>query len=307
MKATLCTALLAALITLPATAQDNAQEHLLRLQHQAGKTQFFRQAMDMRMKMNAGGMNMDTTMSFEMVIETKVAAVAEGKADLEQTIRRLVVKMDNPMMQVDYDSDNPDSDPGMLEGMTHIVGKTFKMKADDRGGLSDVKIPEGFDAESAGMFGGGDMTKFFSQNMPQLPEGPVAIGGTWETKTQMPMGNMGGGEVKVQNKLAKFEGGKATIEQTMQIDTSSMELPEGAKMEVKKAGGTSVLNCATGLLDNAEMKMEMTMQADQGGMKMDMEMNMTTKMTAIDPPPAKKVEAPKTGEAKTDEGKGGDK
>jgi hypothetical protein len=288
----------AALLSVPAPTQ----EHLLRFSFQEGATQYYRQSQEVRMKVDMGGMNMDTTMTMEMTVEFKVHGVKEGTADVSQTVARLVVKMDNPMMGVDYDSDEPDSDAGPMEPMTAMVGKAFKMKIDPTGRVTDFKQPEGFDAPAAGMMGG-DLEQFF-RSMPELPGKPVAVGATWDTSTNLPMGRMSAAGVKVVNKLVKVEAGKAHMEQVMQVDVAKLELPEGATVKIDRAGGSAVLDLATGLVHQASTEVLMKMTADQGGMKMDMDMTMTTRMTAIDKPAPKKKAADKAAD-KAGEGASG--
>ncbi|HLQ37445.1 MAG TPA: hypothetical protein VK348_06575 [Planctomycetota bacterium] len=285
-------------LLLPLAAQDKVaaqdkQQHLLRYQFKDGSIQHFGIHMGMDMKGDMGGTNFNVTTQMVLFLETRIGASKDGKAAVSSTAYRLTLKMDNPMMQIDYDSDQKDSDPGMLKEMAEIVGKTFTMMVDDRGRVTDAKAPEGLDDGVMQQLMGGDLNGFFGQYYPELPEKPIEVGASWDYTRKMEVGQMGQSATKVNSKLTKVEGGKAFLDHEFQIDFKGAEA--GPRPELKKAVGTSVLDLATGTLGGSEMKIDMSVGGEQGGHGMKMEMATTMAMKP-EAPPARKDAA--KGEAK---------
>lgn len=288
--------LLAALLTAPAFAQATQPQpqQLLRMAFQVGKQQYYQQTMSMHMDIDAGGTQMQTKMDMRFTTSLKVTAVNDGKADIEYRFHRIAVKAEGPM-QTDYDSDVEGSDPGPLAEVSDLIGQVIKAKMDDRGRVSDVHLPEGLASESMQALGMGGIENFIGQNIPALPDKPIAIGATWNTEIPMPAKTMPGAKMKSTNKLLEVEAGKATLAQQLEIDLGDAQLPGGAEMKFDKSAATLVIDLATGMLISSDM--EMVMNMNSAGMKMT---NTTSAKThTIDPPPAKT----KPAKAKDDGGK----
>lgn len=272
-------ALALSLTAAAATAQD-AQTHLLRFVHQPGSRTFYRRSEEVRARMDLGDVKVDATMSVVMTLEFEVVGVTDGVADVRQTVHRLQLQMDNSRMQVDYDSDDPKSDAGAMAEMTDIVGKSFRMKIDARGRVSDLQAPK-----DAGAAVAGDLARQVGQGLPQLPEEPVALGAGWDTRVPLALGQGGSGDVKVTSRLDRIDGAKAFLTQQLDIDTS--RLPAGAKVAVQKAAGSTVLDLAAGRLVESRTDLEMTVTAEQLGRKVESHSKVTMRMEAIEPPPRK--------------------
>ena len=284
---------LALVLAAPAFAQDQDKpKHLLRFNFKAGTVARQVMTQDMTMTMNMGAQDMVTKMTMNMFQTYTVKSVEGDKAQLEQKITRVKAVMDNPMMQVDYDSADDESDPGMLEGLADLVGQTIAMKLDSKGKTSDVKIPE--DVADATGAGGVDLEQMMSQVVTSLPEKPVAIGDTWKVTQKMPLGQMGETDTEVTYKLLGINDKEIMLEQKLKLDLSEMEMPGGMEIKDVKASGKITLNRATGLPKTMTLNMTMDM-AGQMSMKMDMKMSMK-------PEPAKKP-APKKDAKKADAGK----
>jgi len=284
---------LALVLAVPAFAQDQDKpKHLLRFNFKAGTVANQVMTQEMKMSMDMGGQAMNTNMTMNMFQTYTVKAVEGNKASIEQKITRVKAVMDNPVMQVDYDSADKDSDPGMLEGLADLVGQKISMKLSDQGKTSDVKIPD--DVADATGAGGVDLEQMMSQVVTNLPEKPVSIGDTWVVNQKMPLGQMGESDTKVTYKLLAVNDKEIVLEQKLDMDLSEMEMPPGMEIKDVKASGKITLNRLTGLPKtmNLDMKMDMT-----GQMSMKMDMKMTMK-----PAPAKKP-APKKEPAKTGAGK----
>jgi hypothetical protein len=265
-------------------AQQPPAKHLLRLAFETGKSQFVRLSMSMHMQ---HGDVVQMAMNSAMTIENRVESVEGGKATVAQTVRRLVFVIAGPPRIV-YDSDDPASKPGLLKGMADMVGKTFRMSIDARGRIGDVRVPEDFDDERAfGPLVGVDVKDLFGKGMPEFPDLPVAIGGTWTNDVEMPARRLGTMKMKVVNKLLSVDRGKATVAQTQQIDSEGVALPGGGKltMELDLSEGTSVIDLATGR--QLEVSNDVVMKTDAGAAGMTM--STSVRMRAIDAPRAKEA------------------
>ncbi len=270
-----------------------APKTTLRLKHVEGTTNHFMVASTMKVAISVAGQDMGQDMDMQMFMEQKVLGVKDGIATVSQRIYRMKIKADSMMAQVDYDSDDENSDAGMMESATEMLGQTFELKMDATGKVLDVKAPEDFDPSSLRGAGASDLKSMFDKNTVVLPEAPMAVGDTWESESENNMGQMGAMKVKTTNKLVKIEGGKATIEQVMKLDTSGMQMPAEMQMTPGDASGTTVIDLEKGLVVESKSAMKMTMTGEQQGMEMNMEMTMgsSMKQTEAPAPKAKKEEA----------------
>ena len=132
---------------------------------------------------------------------------------------------------------------------------------------------------------GMDMEQTVNQMMAQLPETPVAIGDTWMTSFQQPMGALGEITIDCVNKLIAVAGVQATIEQDMKLDLDAAAAPIKAKPMVAKT--TMVLDLSEGLPIRMNMQMEMVLTEP---MAMDMKMTMAFERTT--PPTTPPTPAP---------------
>jgi hypothetical protein len=238
----------------PALAQE---KHQLRLRFVPGTTVHSVTVQEMEMGMNMGGQDMSTKMKVEMFTTTKVNGVEDKIGQLEQTVTRVKATVANPMMgKIDFDSDIEDSDPGMLEGLADQVGQKTRLKLSDTGKLVGFEMDE--EQSEQARQTGVDLEEMVKQSVTMLPEGPVAIGETWQNDMKMAMGQMGKIDVKVDNKLMAVTADHITVEQTMNVDTSTVELPDGMKMESMTSKGVNKIDRRTGM--PAEMNMETKMK-----------------------------------------------
>ena len=267
----LCYALpLALALAAPVLAQDQDQKkHLLRFAFKPGTVTDQVMAQDMKMTMNMGAEDMVTTMKMQMFQRYTVKAVNGDTADIEQVITRVKAVMDNPMMQVDFDSADEDSDPGMLEGVADIVGQKIQLKLSNTGKTSDVKMPEELTAAAGGV----DMEQMMQQAITALPAEPVAIGETWTVDQSMAMGQMGDADAKVTYKLISVDDTQYVLEQKMTMNLEKLQMPPGMELDKVSASGNIVLNRANGLPKSMNLDMKMSM-VGQIGMVMDMKLSM---------------------------------
>jgi hypothetical protein len=278
-------ALAALLAPLAAQADETpSPKHLLRYRFAKGAEGHYLMAQDADVKMKAGDRDIDTAMSMSMYLHLRVADVANGVAALESKLTRVKMKMDNPMTgKIEFDTDDEESVPPMFDAFLDMVGQTIEVSMDERGQPKGVEIPEVMrKAASAGI----DFEQMLSSFLPVLPEEPLAIGGTWTTKTSQAFGGQGGAiAMTVDNELLAVEGDQITIAQKMQIAVDDQALP--GKIDVEKSEGKLVLDLGKGLPKGGAMSNAMRMAVDQGGMSMDVKMAMEMTIEAVAAPAAK--------------------
>ena len=263
------------LLAVPAVAQE---KHQLRLNFAPGTTMHYVMSQDVDMKMNMGAGDMGTKMTMKMFMSNAVKGVKGNTATIEQQLTRIVAKADSPMMKVDYDSSDEDSDPGMLESMADMVGQKTTLNLTDQGKIGNIEMDE--QAADRAKRAGVNMKDALSNSIMQLPENPVAIGETWETTQSLPMGQGGKINAKSVNELVAVDDKFFTVKTKMVIDLDSAEMPPGGEIQKFEGAGVSKIDRRTGM--PAELDMTMKMKMVMGG-------QMTTEMTmkqSIRPTPA---------------------
>jgi hypothetical protein len=191
--------------------------------------------------------------------------------------------------KIDYDSDVAGSKPGMFRGLADMVGQTVKTTFDATGKTSAVEVDADIEAglEKAGM----SMKQTFEQAIMAWPQEPIAIGATWTTQYEMPMGQMGKAKAVVTNKLVSVKDNVAVVDQTTKMEIDATGMPPGAKLEVTKAVGTAKIDLRAALPVEMTSDVEMKMGGDgDGAPMMDMTMTMRSSMKQV-PAPAAKTDA----------------
>src|SRR5262245_23621041 len=242
-------------VAAPLLAQEKTT---LRLKFVPGHVSRAQQSQDLTMSMAMGEQKMNTSLSLEMWTEMKVADVKDGTASIDHKYTRAKARSDSPGSKVDYDSDVPGSKAGaQFAAFGKLVGQTVTTRVDATCKLQEVKVPEDLDMdlERVGM----DLKQQFEQMFTAFPKDPIAVGDSWTTESEMKMGQMGMMKSKVVNKLVELKDDVATIEQKIEMDTSTAKLPQGQKLTVPKAGGTSKVDLRTGLPVEQRQDIEMKM------------------------------------------------
>jgi hypothetical protein len=276
-------------IALFATALCPGQtKHTLRYRFQPGAVGWQQMDQQMSMVMTVAGKETTNETTESIWTEVKVAEVKEDVAVLHTRCARITAKSDSPMMKVDYDSDIPGSKPGPMKDLASLVGAKHMARVTATGKVLELQVSE----ESTGIADTvlASLKQSFEQSYVALPEAPTAIGETWQSEFAMPMEQMGSLKVKVVNKLIDVRGTVMTVEQTMTMDLSELDLPKGMTMEVDKATGSVQfdLERPTPIAGAMQMVMKMGM----GGAPMTMRMTISSKQVEA---PAEKAPVAPTG------------
>lgn len=280
----------------PAQETAPAQKHLLRMAHSVGKSAFYCQSTEMTSKVKMGERDVEMAQSTSMWFSATATKVEGGKATVEQSYLRVKSKAGG-MMNAEFDSADPESDGGALRQLGDLVGESITLVMDERGGVSETKPSAGFPQRVLEQ-SGSDLKNVLSQFVPMFPDQPIAIGEAWTTELELPMGQLGKAVCSIANKLVAVDKGVARIEQSYTIDTSSVQLPGGTKMESEGGSGFTSIDLATGYPVDSENRMTMRVQGGPGGLSMQMTMVASLKRAEESDAKAVKKAAPAEAEGK---------
>lgn len=276
------------LAAVPLTAQT---KHQLAYKFQPGSVAWSQQVQDMNMLMNMGGREMKQGMKTTMWLESKVTEVKDGAAAIEQKYTRVKSTGEGMGMKTDYDSAVEGSKPGAMKNLAALVDKTSKLRVGSDGKIQEFALAEG--AETAAADAGTSLKQTFEQSFMAWPKDGLAIGESWVSEFDMPMGQVGTGKAKVTNKLLDVKGDIVTLEQKVEMDMSAAKMPGGGKLEVTKAGGTTKIDLRRAM--PVEMLLDMEMKMGGEGSRMQMTMTMHQELKQIEAPAEKQPAAPATG------------
>ncbi|HMP79296.1 MAG TPA: DUF6263 family protein [Pirellulaceae bacterium] len=284
-KAIIC--LIALVLTLPSAAR--AQSETLRWKLQPG------QSLDVEVKMNLLQVMkaMEMEMPIEMIINMKwdVTGVSGDEISTEQSITRMRMKLDNPFMgnvEIDTDKGRQGADEMMAGPMFDMIGEKFKLVMNNRGEVTKLEVPNslsgGNPMNPAGQMFNADSLKQMS-SMIVFPEGPVAVGDSWETSESVEMPPMG--KMNMTNRLT-YKGTESVdgkrlhrIDVDTKIDMNVADNEMGFSIEVTKASGKSTIyfDNEAGCVAKQNGSQDMEMSIDAGGQKMDMSMKQELSIT----------------------------
>lgn len=148
------------------------------------------------------------TKSRDMVFQLKINQImdmtwevvdvdSDGNATLHQTVDRVRMEVTLPQAgqpPVKFDTAQADKTPGAeipAKIFGAMVGKPFTVKVTPAGKVLDMTPPEGLAQAFKNMPAGGGMTseeglqQMIKQSVMPMPEGPAAVGKTWESSAEM--------------------------------------------------------------------------------------------------------------------------
>lgn len=251
---------------------------------------------DMMQKMQLPGLGpQEMPMTQEVDMTWSVVDSNDEGFTVEQVITRMQMSLKSPFMNINFDSDDADSnDPTskqMGEAMKNVIGQKFVQKMNRRGEVVEVKLPEGLEGDSQASNNplSGDMLKQVTQQAALVfPEGGLSVGKSWDSNVDM---NMNGMAMKTKNTY-KYEGtekvdGKELHKFSISIDMSIEGGPQGIEVSVKDQdnGGVVYFDAEEGRIVSATSKQKMTLEMDAQGQQIEQAIDGTVKLTVT---PAKK-------------------
>lgn len=278
-------------------ATAHGAETTLRYQFKPGDKLQYVMDQKMAMTMNVGGNDMKMDMTQTVDLSWNVVSVESGKAKMKQRFDRIRFSMNGPMGKTEYDSKDgkaPDDAFGQMivPVFQALAGAELTLTMDDRGRVSDVKVPEKVTEAIKNMPGGGaGMANMFSEeNLKKmtgaggliLPEGPIAKGKSWETTNEM---KMPFGTMKVTNQ-ATDEGTeqrdgrpveKIALKPRMTLQGTAAEGAPTVKLKEQEAKGNAYFDNAAGRL--TETMLDQTMKMDVNAAGQDVTQTIVQKIT----------------------------
>ncbi len=226
----------------------------------------------------------------------------DGTFDLIITTKSMKMEQANPMMNMRFDSDNPENNEpkDVMDGLNNLIGKKFDVVVDKQGTVKSVNI-EGnlFDGIFDNMPGGEQMATQFesqfgesaiksslSQTLGFFPDKPVKVGDTWVKNTTSEMGMKL--DLQTTYTLKERKNGNAMIEFISDAKTNPSDAPlemMGMTMSYDMKGtmqGTITVDEKTGwaIKNTGEQKMKGKMNMSGAGMgEMSADMEVVSKYT----------------------------
>lgn len=249
----------------------SAQSQSLRWNLQKGQALKLNMKQDMDQKMEIPGLGpQEIPMKQEVDMTWSVIEADEETFTIEMVLSRMQMSVKSPFMSIDFDSDEPTSNPQMNESVSKVLGKKIVQKMSRRGEVLDIKLPPEMENDSAGGGPGtGDMIKQMNQQSALVfPEGPLSVGKSWDSTMDIDMNGM-----KMKNKITyRYEGTekvdgkdlhKFNISNNMTIEGG----PQGIEVEVKeqKNEGTLYFDAEAGRIVSTKQKQNMSLELNAQG------------------------------------------
>jgi hypothetical protein len=269
----------------------------MRYQFTEGETLPYTLEQKMKTDMKIGGMDVTRDMTQTIDISWHVKSVnKDGKAKVVQRFDRLRLTMGSPRAKIEYDSKDGKQTGrvGKTLGpiMEALAGAEFSLTMDDRGQISDVKIPEKLSEALKKIPGGGlGEGELFSEEGIKhmigeasliLPEGTATKGKTWtkEVTQKMPFG-----KIKTIN-ISTYEGPTTRdgnqLEQIALKPKMTIEADDNADVSLKvksqDAKGTAYFDNKAGRFVEMKMTQTMEMEVSAGGQTFSQKIEKTVTM-----------------------------
>lgn len=224
---------------------------LIRLKPKVGDVQ--KTVMTMNMESNgaqAMKMKMDASMDF------KVAGKEGTIYNYEMKYNSIKMDMNAGGMDMSYDSQAKEhTGMGAMihEQMKALFESPMTMKMDERGTITEFKLPGNMSSQQMGDMG--------SMSIP-MPEGPVGVGDTWSADRKME----GTGNMKMNMKVEKI-----TVDDLIIGTTGDMTDEAGTK--IGTFDGNYKLDRNSGLTKDGTMNMNLTMEGQPVKMTVNFKSN----------------------------------
>lgn len=250
-----------------------------------GSSYDYNMDMDMSVKGNMGGQQMNVTNKMAMGYHFSTIDDSAGWKKISSTISRIAMNIDAGGMKIDYDSDKPNDTSNVVNGTMGKVlgamkGGEFTFTMNDKGkigsvtGINEMMNKMMSSVPGAGAMSGSMGSAFnednFKQNIQQAfgmyPDKPVKPGDSWTSTMNM---NNGGMQMKLDNTytLESVTGDNANVKVNSKI--SPLAGATIANIDGTMTG-TMKYDIPTGVPVNGDLDMLMKMSVSEGGQTMPM-------------------------------------
>ena len=238
---------------------------------------------DTKTSMEMGQM-MKTNTGLMMETNYDVAAGQGNGKRITVSYDRIAMSVQNPMMNLSYDSKDSTKGDSTLRAMGNMLHKPFFVDVSDKGEILKVEGLEAIISGSGGAFNDSTAKTMMQQSLDVFPDHPVRPGDTWKKTSTMTVSMM---NLSMDNeyKLKSVSGGTAHIDVVSKIKYGGIASPEMKNMQITMSGdqkGTMDVEIATGLMTDSKLKQIITgeVAAPMVGkmpLKMDQEIHLTAK------------------------------
>jgi hypothetical protein len=276
-----------------------AQTVTVQLDLEKGATYSQQSSSDVSVKQNYAGQEIDIQMKVVSKVNFKVLSVTNTGYDMEVVYERISMIMEMPTGTMEFSSDKPESGDVMSSILAAMMNKPFGITMTRQGKVPEVrnisalfesafeKYPDLTDdqkqqiiAQLSNTFGEQGFKGNIEMVTAVFPEGPVAIGDTWTSQTELESGMTA--NVKSMYRLESVEDAHFVISGKSEIVTKGTS-DDAAPMKYDLAGTmTSTIKLAkkTGWIHDASIKQSLSGKvifSDSpqmpGGMEVPMEMD----------------------------------
>jgi hypothetical protein len=283
----------------------NGQKVALKYNLAEGSSYQMKQVTEQMIKQDFQGMNMEIKMTITANTRYVVNKVSEGQYEIDIIYDQLAMKMESPMMNMNYDSQAvPDVTNPMNAAFSSLIGQKFNMVMDSKGKVLSVKgfenVMDSLTAKMGGnrdaaeqmaaslkdQFGNESMQSSMEMVMAIFPEKPVSVGETWVVNTVSNKGMQMTNENTLTLKDAS--NGKWVLSGNSKLTTNA-NLPvenQGMKMTFDLAGASTyemTLSATTGWIQNSAIDQtisgDLSIEGGQLPAPMDVPMKISQKTT----------------------------
>ncbi|MBL7766013.1 MAG: hypothetical protein JNJ58_07975 [Chitinophagaceae bacterium] len=189
------------------------------------------------------------------------------------TYDRIRMKQDNPMMQVNFDTDDPATmKDGKFTALADLKGKSFTLTLNHYGDVTGISGLESL-SNSLGQSGMSDtsMMNMMEMSFKIYPEKAMKVGDTWKKDMTNDLGGMLKMKIANEYELLSVKDGMAEIG-VKSVITSE---PGAAKQEMEMTlngtqNGSMKVDVTTGMMLNSNFKQDITGKASTQGMEIPM-------------------------------------
>ena len=248
----------------------STKEALLRYQPVKGDQ--FAMVMKMNMMME-GPQSMSMTMGMDNDLEVK-SIEKDNSFMLDNMVKKIGMSMKNPMMNMDYDSANPNLDDPTTAEMHKTLGimvdKSMVSKMSNRGELLEAPNYDEIFGENPELAGQVDqMNQSLESAFITYPENPVKVGDSWNATTEIK------GQAPMTQDFTYTVKEITPTNVTLGINGTIKLSPEAMMSGSGDFNGTMVINRMDGFIRSSNIKQNLNMSVMGMDMKTVTDVNLT--------------------------------
>ena len=249
---------------------------------------------EMVQKTEFNGQRFDSKTVMDFTVEVKSVDSAAGTADVSVKYTRMQMKMDNPAMPIDVDTnkkEDKDSDDPMKKLFTTMLQSEVILTVNELGEIKKTKVPD--DVKKA-IEGAGPMAQQMSflteegmkgaAGLFTFPKEAVANGKTWTQESKMDTPQIAVKTTTEYTYKGTTSEKGSTFEKIGVKPTISFESKGGFDMKVSKQSseGTILFDANAGRIHDSNSTQKLSLSIDAGGQQMEMSSETKTSLKLVE-------------------------